>query len=730
MSKTAPSQLPSELLLVLGPHRSGSSAMTRSLSLLGYELPKTLIKDNSSNRRGHWESQPVARRNETYMQDADLVWTDWVAGNLPKVPAARQKEFQTDIRAIVADEFKPGVPGVLKDPRLCRLVPQYRAALEGETTLKAVITLRNPLDVMQSLVARNTLTEGHAALLWLSYTLDAVQASEGLPRAFVSYDAMLSDPVATFAAAEKALGGKFPNKIAFVSSDIGDFLNTKFRHQQSSNEDLMHNDLTRGMISDSYDALRLLTQDPGDKKALKTLADLHDQLIKSEPILGHVLSSYGIDLTEMERRKASASAAAELRREQVVALREHHKALQREVKRLRTRNSELEGEVDAHLNAYLAVTNSRIWRLTRPLRGLVSRLRARSATRGGTTLPRTPERADGDDDKPRPVVQVDPSHVERLRSSSIFDAAYYLARHPEARRHPNGPAGHYLSAGWQQWFDPAANFNTQAYEHSHADLMFNDQCPALHFLDTYADIYAKIADPTDRAPRIAVFSAVTGGYDDIKEPAFPVDDVDFFMFTDGAVPAGSVWQKRDLEYVDADPTRSARFVKTHPHLYFAEYDYAIWMDANLALNAHPRDLLAMVDATKPIHSWKHPLRICVYDEADTCIELRKDDAGTMRADMDRLRAEGFPRHAGLIETSVIVTTMAHADVPDLYADWWARIERGSRRDQLSLPPAVRATGAEVGWIAPERICMRTDPRILYDRHIYNEREDLLQGQAA
>ena len=87
--------LPSDLILVLGPHRSGSSALTRALSLLGYGLPKTLIKDNSSNRRGHWESQPIVRCNEAFMQDAGIVWSDWGSGDLPKISAERASDLYT-----------------------------------------------------------------------------------------------------------------------------------------------------------------------------------------------------------------------------------------------------------------------------------------------------------------------------------------------------------------------------------------------------------------------------------------------------------------------------------------------------------------------------------------------------------------------------------------------------------------------------------------------------------
>ncbi len=42
-------------LLVLGMHRSGTSALTRVLNLLGASLPKNLLGASPGNETGHWE---------------------------------------------------------------------------------------------------------------------------------------------------------------------------------------------------------------------------------------------------------------------------------------------------------------------------------------------------------------------------------------------------------------------------------------------------------------------------------------------------------------------------------------------------------------------------------------------------------------------------------------------------------------------------------------------------
>jgi hypothetical protein len=50
---------PRVCLLVLGVHRSGTSAVTRVLSILGAALPRTLLGAGPSNESGHWESEKL-----------------------------------------------------------------------------------------------------------------------------------------------------------------------------------------------------------------------------------------------------------------------------------------------------------------------------------------------------------------------------------------------------------------------------------------------------------------------------------------------------------------------------------------------------------------------------------------------------------------------------------------------------------------------------------------------
>lgn len=312
---------PSEIVIVLGMHRSGTSTVTRSLSLLGYSLPKTLIKGNASNRRGHWESQPIARLNDRYLNAADLTWADWNAGQLSTISAEARRDFEQDIRATIADQFPAGQPAVIKEPRMCRLVTLYRSALGDQIPTTVVITVRNPLEVIASLVKRNGMTEANACLLWLRYMLDAVTDTADMPRAFVAYDDCISNPIDTLRGLGDFAGLTFPNALDAAAPEITEYLSASLRNYASTPEDVLHSDLTRGWVSDVYNALLVLKHDPTAEHALKAIARVKQEFDAAAPMLGYIISDYDKTCKELSRREYALTAAVELKTEQVKQLR-------------------------------------------------------------------------------------------------------------------------------------------------------------------------------------------------------------------------------------------------------------------------------------------------------------------------------------------------------------------------------------------------------------------------
>ncbi|WP_439595222.1 sulfotransferase family protein [Falsiroseomonas sp.] len=196
MEPASPSASPEArpAVLVLGMHRSGTSALTRVLSLHGLSLPARVMNPARDNPRGFWESAEVAALNDRILAAAGSRYDD--PHPLPEglLPEPAREEFIAEALAMLATEFPGTAPFVLKDPRICRLLAVWLPALSrfGAAPL-ALLPVRNPLEVARSLEVREAMPKRQALGLWLSHVLAAERDSRGLPRAVLHYDDLLRD---------------------------------------------------------------------------------------------------------------------------------------------------------------------------------------------------------------------------------------------------------------------------------------------------------------------------------------------------------------------------------------------------------------------------------------------------------------------------------------------------------------------------------------------------------
>jgi GT2 family glycosyltransferase len=195
--------------------------------------------------------------------------------------------------------------------------------------------------------------------------------------------------------------------------------------------------------------------------------------------------------------------------------------------------------------------------------------------------------------------------------------------------------------------------------------------------------------------KIAVYTAIVGDHDSVKLPEVLDPRFDFFLFSDAPRSGGGVWQVRPMTAFDTDPTRMARYVKMHPHTLLGNYEFAIWIDSNVMILGDIHGLLdAFIESGEAVAAFPHPYRTSIYEEIEACIAQGLDDAETMREQIARYRKAGFA-HQDLIESNLMMFNLSDRRVRALLDLWWSEIERGSRRDQLSLNYALAQIG--LGW---------------------------------
>ena len=221
--------------LVLGMHRSGTSALTQVLALAGAHLPQAVMPGDEHNARGYFEPWRIAVFNDRRLRAGGGAWDDPFA--YPYVATEDEAAWETEAQSLFRNEYGRARYPLLKDPRVSILMPLWRPVLEAEgLELRCIIPIRTPLAVAGSLGRRDQFPDEKSVLLWISYMLGAESGSFGLPRAFVDYDRLLIDWRGEVAKMEAALGSALPRLSARAAERIDGFLSAELRHNAGAGD--------------------------------------------------------------------------------------------------------------------------------------------------------------------------------------------------------------------------------------------------------------------------------------------------------------------------------------------------------------------------------------------------------------------------------------------------------------------------------------------------------------
>ncbi|HTA12496.1 MAG TPA: sulfotransferase [Solirubrobacteraceae bacterium] len=192
MTDSGPAVGPPEGVVVLGMHRSGTSLITRLLSLLGLAVcrDEDLLVGRARNPRGHWESKSLLRYNDRLLGELGGSW--FCPPTLAPDETSRLLEHRSEALAALHSAH-PERPWVWKDPRTSVLMPFWAAVLGRRAAY--VLIVRHPFEVSDSLARRNGFTPLFGLALWERYTRAAMLGAAGRPVMVCTYDGVLADPV-------------------------------------------------------------------------------------------------------------------------------------------------------------------------------------------------------------------------------------------------------------------------------------------------------------------------------------------------------------------------------------------------------------------------------------------------------------------------------------------------------------------------------------------------------
>ena len=115
--------------------------------------------------------------------------------------------------------------------------------------------------------------------------------------------------------------------------------------------------------------------------------------------------------------------------------------------------------------------------------------------------------------------------------------------------------------------------------------------------------------------RIAIYTSIFGGYDDLIDDQFQMDGVDYICFTDRDIKS-KTWKVVKSTPIYNDSNRNAKKYKVLPHRYLKDYDWSIWVDGNIKVISDIRGVLV-------IHTKYMTIHRCLIIEIVSMMRLRQ-----------------------------------------------------------------------------------------------------------
>lgn len=183
-------------VVVIGMHRSGTSAVSGCLSELGVFMGDSLYGPQKGvNEKGFFENSALVEFNEMLLDELTWSWDYPLSQSFSDKKLSLEETLVKKGEKLIRKEYggRKTIWG-MKDPRTSLLLPYWQQVFTGmEITPCYLIMLRQPHEVAGSLKKRDQFSEDKSLMLWLNYTLSSIWNTLDHTFAIVKYDNLLND---------------------------------------------------------------------------------------------------------------------------------------------------------------------------------------------------------------------------------------------------------------------------------------------------------------------------------------------------------------------------------------------------------------------------------------------------------------------------------------------------------------------------------------------------------
>jgi len=371
------------LIVVLGMHRCGTSAITRGLHVLGVDLGNRLMPlDSGNNDKGFWEDIDINALNVEMLNAVNNDWHHLTLINQQDLELLKREGFFIRAAELVQQKTIDTFLFGFKDPRISKLLPFWKEVFDyGKYDVSFILAVRHPISVALSLAKRNGIDMEKSHLLWLIHMIKSLSGIIDRNFIVVDYDKLLQDAGHEL----NRIATKFDLTINPAAFEIfkSEFLDDNLRHALFTYNDLMQHDRTSDFLGDIFTTIMNMSVDSQidhhelkrkteiweseleklrlsfimADKAFKHIDEVHQQLAKKETqILKEIAEKEGEikKLNESLKKADDLAAQIDLLNQQL-ADKDKLILLEKEEKN--------------------KIYASRSWRLTKPLRYIEKLLR-------------------------------------------------------------------------------------------------------------------------------------------------------------------------------------------------------------------------------------------------------------------------------------------------------------------------------------------------------------------
>jgi O-antigen biosynthesis protein len=242
------------IIVVLGMHRSGTSAVTRGLKVMGVELGNRLMLPTRFNPKGYWEDMDICRLNDEMLAAIGSDWFHVTALGKDDVEVLCKKGYF--LRAVELLRQKVGSTSVfgLKDPRVAKLLPFWKKVFKNfGSNVYYVFVVRHPLSVAQSLTNCEGFDSKLSYLMWLSYVVTSILETVGETFVLVDYDRLMQSPESELGRIARTIYLEInPKELQIYKNE---FLDHTLRHTVYDLNDLLLDDDCPPIVHEIYTVL-------------------------------------------------------------------------------------------------------------------------------------------------------------------------------------------------------------------------------------------------------------------------------------------------------------------------------------------------------------------------------------------------------------------------------------------------------------------------------------------